>query len=451
MGGAYERKFERFLARRALEQYAVELQAYIDAPIATDIPVTNIVWAIQALPVKQKETAFLKFWPTSNITKLDESTFIAITEMLGNKEIYEAVTKLMQNPVNAASYITFAVQNQARVQSTELSTILLVPINTLLKSALQPDIQLALDAIGRFKIEKLRDAIIALITDQTPDNTLKLALKALEINPKASEDVFMRIVQDKKLSFEVRAASLNSLSKSDPAAGQQALLKWIPDLKATEKTELVTLLSSSSQNAGLLLNVYEQKGFDLSAFTISVAERIANANRNDNRGRVIVEGVKKREEEKKAILGEKIKKYIAIAEKKVGNPNDGKMLFQTCLMCHQVGNKGQNIAPALDGSASRDYEALLTAILNPDAAVESNYALYRVTRNDGSSAEGYLVNRDDRGTTLAFMGGNKVFIEVGVIKNQGFQGGRSFMVKGLIDNYTDKQVSDLLSYIRTLK
>ena len=451
MGGAYERKFERFLARRALEQYAVELQAYIDAPIATDIPVTNIVWAIQALPVKQKETAFLKFWPTFNITKLDESTFIAITEMLGNKEIYEAVTKLIQNPVNAASYITFAVQNQARVQSTELSTILLVPINTLLKSALQPDIQLALDAIGRFKIEKLRDAIIALITDQTPDNTLKLALKALEINPKASEDVFMRIVQDKKLSFEVRAASLNSLSKSDPAAGQQALLKWIPDLKATEKTELVTLLSSSSQNAGLLLNVYEQKGFDLSAFTISVAERIANTNRNDNRGRVIVEGVKKREEEKKAILGEKIKKYIAIAEKKVGNPNDGKMLFQTCLMCHQVGNKGQNIAPALDGSASRDYEALLTAILNPDAAVESNYALYRVTRNDGSSAEGYLVNRDDRGTTLAFMGGNKVFIEVGVIKNQGFQGGRSFMVKGLIDNYTDKQVSDLLSYIRTLK
>lgn len=54
--------------------------------------------------------------------------------------------------------------------------------------------------------------------------------------------------------------------------------------------------------------------------------------------------------------------------------------FQTCLLCHQVGNKGQNIAPALDGSASREYEALLTAILNPDAAVESNYAVYRVKK-----------------------------------------------------------------------
>ena len=451
MGGAYERKFERFLARRALELYAGELQAYLEAPIAADIPVANILWAIHALPVKQKETAFLKFWPESNITKLDEPTFVGISEMLGNKEIYEAVKPIFQNPDNAAPYITFALQNQARVQSPELSNMLLVPVKTLLKSDSQPNIDLALDAIGRFKIEKSQDAVFALINDQTPDNTLKLALKALEINPKASQEVFMRIVLNKKLSFEVRAASLNSLSKADPAAGQQALLKWIPDLKATEKTELVTILSGSSQSAGVLMNVYGQKGLDLSAFDLSAAERIANANRSDGRGLAIMEGVKKREEGKKAVLGEKISKYMAIAAKKGGNPNEGKMLFQTCLLCHQVGNNGQNIAPALDGSASRDYEALLTAILNPDAAVESSYAVYRVTKKDGSSAEGYLVNKDTRGTTLAFMGGSKVFIEVGTIKNQGFLGGRSFMVKGLIDNYTDKQVADLLSYIRTLK
>jgi len=49
------------------------------------------------------------------------------------------------------------------------------------------------------------------------------------------------------------------------------------------------------------------------------------------------------------------------------------------------------------------------------------------------------------------MGGSRVFIETASIQNQGFLGGRSFMTKGLIDNYTDKQVADLLSYIRTLK
>ena len=84
-------------------------------------------------------------------------------------------------------------------------------------------------------------------------------------------------------------------------------------------------------------------------------------------------------------------------------------------------------------------------------AVESGYAVFRVMKKDGTSLEGYLVSRDDRGTTLAFMGGSKQFIETSAIRSQGFLGGRSFMTKGLIDQYNDKQVADLLSYIRTLK
>ena len=451
MGGAYERKFERFLARRALEQYSGELQTYLNTPIATDIPVANILWAIQALPAKQKETAFLKFWPTSHITILDESAFIGIAEMLGNKEIYEAVKSVFQNPVHAAMYTQFALQNQARVQSPELTDMLLVPISTLLKSNSQPNIDLALDAIGRFKMDNLREAIISLVNDQTPDNTLKLTLKALEINPKASQEVFRQIVQNKKLSFEVRAAALNSLSKASPTEGEIALLKWIPELKATEKAEMVSILAGSNQSATVLMNVFGQKGLDLSAFNLSSAERIINANRSDPRGQAIMEGVKKREEEKKKAFDGELKRYMVIANKNGGNPNEGKKLFQTCFLCHQVGNKGQNIAPALDGSASREYEAIITAILNPDAAVESSYAIYRVKKKDGQSLEGYLVNKDARGTTLAFMGGSRVFIETANIQNQGFLGGRSFMTKGLIDNYTDKQVADLLSYIRTLK
>lgn len=142
---------------------------------------------------------------------------------------------------------------------------------------------------------------------------------------------------------------------------------------------------------------------------------------------------------------------MAIAEKKDGEAKAGKVLFQTCLLCHKAGNEGKNIAPALDGSASRENEALLTAILDPDAAVESNYAVYRVTKKNGSTVEGYLVNKSNRGTTIAFMGGSQFFVESGTIQSQGFLGGRSFMVKGLIDHYSDKQVADLLAYIRTIK
>ena len=451
LGGAYERKFERFLARKALEQYPNELQAYINAPSVSKVSAENVLWAIQALPAEPKEAAFLKFWPEANITKLDESTFISITQMLGNKKIYDAVKPIIQNPVNAAEYTNFALQNQAQVQSPEFSALLQIPVNTLLESCSDPDINLALDAIGRFKIENSRDAIIALIHGEMPDKTLALALKALENNLKASEAIFTQIAQNKNISFDLRTAALHSIAKANPAAGLQALQKWIPELTDAQKRDLATTLSGSDQGAGLLMQVYNKKLLDLTAFSLSAAERVHNTNSKDPYGLAILEGVKKREEEEKKAFNATLAKYMAIAEKKGGNALKGEKLFQTCLMCHQVGNKGQNIAPALDGSASREDEALLTAILNPDAAVEGSYAVYRVTKRDNSNVEGYLVKRDDQGTTLAFMGGSKVFIETEDIKNQGFLGGRSFMPKGLIDNYTDEQVADLLSYIRTLK
>jgi len=49
------------------------------------------------------------------------------------------------------------------------------------------------------------------------------------------------------------------------------------------------------------------------------------------------------------------------------------------------------------------------------------------------------------------MGGRKLYIKSQEIKKQFFLPNRSFMAKGLIDQYSDKQVADLLSYIGTLK
>ncbi|NIJ54368.1 DUF7133 domain-containing protein [Dyadobacter arcticus] len=450
MGGGYERKQERFLARKALEQYQDELMKYVNSGAADQAPAVNMLWAVQALPDVQRDIAFLKFWPKANVSALDESSFVAIAGMLKNKGIYQTIKPVIENPANARTYLTFALQNQSQIQSDELSSLLIGPVNTLLKSGSQPDADLALDAIGRFKVPELREAVIALMNDESSDNTLKLALKALEGDIR-NQEVFGRISADKKQSFETRTSALNTLLKMDAAAGEQATFKWIPELNATQKSDLANSLSSSSQGSALLVRLHEKKLIELSAFNLPAAERIVNSNKNDSRATVILNAVKKREEESRIAFKGKLTRYMAVAAKNNGDADAGKLLFQTCLSCHQVGNKGQNIAPALDGSANRENEALLTAILDPDAAVESGYAVYRILKKDGSSVEGYLVNKDNQGTTVAFMGGAKMFIEANAIKSQGFLGGRSFMVKGLIDGYSDKQVAALLSYIKTLK
>ncbi len=450
MGGVYERKFERYLARKALEPHLAALQTFLKSPQGAEIPAINRLWAIEVLPKKEKEAAFLTLWPEAKLDSLDETTFISVADMLGNQRIYAAVQPVFHRPEQSQNYVSYALRNEARLQSPAFSTMVARPIFQLLKSQNPVDVNLALDAIGRFKIANARNEVVALLGPQTPEPTLLLALKALE-NIAENKAIFSQTIEDEKRTSATRIFALDKLVKADSAAGQQVLAAWLPDLTDPNKIKLAETLTTSPRGAAVVMQAYGQNPADLALLPNAVTERLAQVNRHDRRSQTLLAQIKKQEAEKKAEIRTKIEKYSTLAAKNTGDPAEGKPLFQTCLLCHQVGNDGQNIAPALDGSASRETQALLTAILDPDAAVESGYALYRVNKKDGSVVEGYLVGKDDGGTTLAFMGGSKLYIKEADIKNQFFLPNRSFMAKGLIDQYSDKQVADLLSFIRTLK
>ena len=450
MGGSYERKFERYLARKTLEKYPNELQVFTNSSLASAAPKTNLIWATQALPKIQKEQSFLSLLKKANFKKLDESTFIIAAKMLSNPLIYDAVKPLLGNTNNAEYYVKLALKHQSQVQSNELASILEKPVSKLIGSTNTSEVHLGLGAAGRLKINNLRDQIIMLINNDPNAKALNLAMRVLETDPKTNKPVFTKLATNKNLGFDLRVASLNSLAKSDQNSATNILKNWIKKLDVTQLKSLTNKLSNSKQGASVLKKIFSQKLLTIQSFDISSAEKVYNSNKKDKVGQAILKSIKQRMADDKKAFEAKLTKFMKIAEKKNGNPKRGKALFQTCLMCHKVGDKGQDFAPALDGSALRENEALLTAILDPDAALESSYAIFRITKKDDSNIEGYLVKRDNRGTTIGFMGGSKLFIQASDIKSQGFLGGRSFMVKGLIDYYSEKQVSDLLSYIHTL-
>ena len=130
----------------------------------------------------------------------------------------------------------------------------------------------------------------------------------------------------------------------------------------------------------------------------------------------------------------------------------GKALFHgMCLSCHLVGSEGRGIAPALDGSAAREPEALLTAILDPDAAVEGAYVLHRVVTRQGEIIEGYRKRTDSSGTIISSLNGGDIFIPAHKIALAEFVGSRSFMPSSLVSGLPDETLGHLLAYIRTLK
>src|SRR5690606_17003198 len=101
LGGAYERKFERYLTRKALEEYPEELKLFLASPAVDEMPAENIGWAILALPTGAKEEAFLKWWAKDAPGSLDQHTFVGIAQMLENAAIYEAMKPFFGQPANA--------------------------------------------------------------------------------------------------------------------------------------------------------------------------------------------------------------------------------------------------------------------------------------------------------------------------------------------------------------
>ncbi|MBN3519326.1 HEAT repeat domain-containing protein [Algoriphagus lutimaris] len=451
MGGSYERNFERFLARKALENYPKELLSFIQSPLTAQYETSNLIWASQALPKQEREQVFVDLWKKNNLKDLDEVTFVIVAEMLENRDVLNLVTPILGNEDKAAEHVSFTLKNLARVQSEELTNALKDPIKSLLKSEDVSNQMLGLDAVGKLKIQGVRNEVLPLIDDASNSEMIRLYMSALNYQPVENKETFIKLSKMETLELELRASAVQTVAVADVKAANNILAIWVPDLDLEQKKKVISQLANSKEGSKLLKLLLDDELISADEFDLSSAEKVFQSNTADEKGIQLFELVKKRIKEEKSELESKLERYMAIAEKEEGNPNNGKTLFQTCLMCHGVGDEGFDFAPALDGSALRENEALLTAILEPDAAVESNYSVYRVTKNDGSNIEGYLIKKDERGTTLGFMGGSKQFIQASEIRFEGYLIGRSFMPKGLIDNFTDEQVSDLLAYIRTLK
>lgn len=144
-----------------------------------------------------------------------------------------------------------------------------------------------------------------------------------------------------------------------------------------------------------------------------------------------------------------------IAAVKSALPNakagDGKALTESiCLTCHALGNKGIGFAPPLDGSGSRDLDGLLTAIADPDAAMESVFRLFRIITKDGRTLEGFKRSESKDEITVLLMGGVSQVIAIKDVKQAGYIEGQSVM-PNITGGMTPDQVASIVAYLRTVK
>jgi putative heme-binding domain-containing protein len=131
--------------------------------------------------------------------------------------------------------------------------------------------------------------------------------------------------------------------------------------------------------------------------------------------------------------------------------DSGKAVYQrTCGACHMLNGEGGAIGPDLTGSNRTNVEYLLFNVLNPNGEVQDAYKAVVITTRDGRTFSGTLSGETDRQVTLRVVDRDVVVINKADIQSRETTN-VSMMPMGLFDALTDREVIDLVGYLRTVR
>lgn len=126
----------------------------------------------------------------------------------------------------------------------------------------------------------------------------------------------------------------------------------------------------------------------------------------------------------------------------------GKALYeQTCASCHKLYGEGGEIGPDITGSNRADLEYILTNMIDPSGEIPEGYQLVTINMQDGRSYAGNIASEDDNQVTLRMIGQNVTIAKSDILSRQTLP--VSMMPEGLLSALDDRQVRDLIAYLRT--
>jgi putative membrane-bound dehydrogenase-like protein len=130
------------------------------------------------------------------------------------------------------------------------------------------------------------------------------------------------------------------------------------------------------------------------------------------------------------------------------DPSRGRAVFQKqCANCHRIAGVGIDVAPDISDSRERSPQQLLTDIIQPNRAIDSNYFSYTAVADDGRVYTGILTAETSTSVTLKQAEGNVVTLRRSEVEDL-HTGGVSLMPDGLEKLIPPQEMADLISFIK---
>ncbi|MBI3462058.1 MAG: c-type cytochrome, partial [Planctomycetes bacterium] len=141
-----------------------------------------------------------------------------------------------------------------------------------------------------------------------------------------------------------------------------------------------------------------------------------------------------------------VEQYQSVATMS-GDVDRGAQTFnKRCAVCHRLRDQGNAVGPDLAALTDKSAGALLTAVLDPNKAVEAKFISYLAVTKDGLTLTGMLESESGGGITLISPEAKKQTVLRTDLESL-HSSGKSLMPEGMEKDLTPQDLADVVAYI----
>jgi putative membrane-bound dehydrogenase-like protein len=387
------------------------LAAVVDRAAATHPDAFAVQLASNPESFQRNETALAPFLDrlTRHMTPSAASMLIALAPATSRASALAWIARIQNQPTLEAG---LAPSARTRLKSWESELAPLAPAI----------------AAGSTNSLTERSAALLILAQQAPSNPI-------------ARSALVQLL-DTDLPATLRQPLLAHISRiSSPELAQELLAHW-STLPPSQRAERITLLLARPASTRTLLDAI--RGQHVSAADLSAAQRDQVRRNSDNS---IASEAKALFPVLSSTRAEVLQRFQP-ALHLTGNPTRGGATFdRLCASCHALRGHGHAVGPDISVYRTKPPSDFLTAVLDPNAAVDARAAAYGVTATDGRELSGIVTDESAAGFTLVQPGGLRVRLQRSEVSRLDASP-LSLMPEGLEESLQPQDLADLLAWIR---
>ncbi len=284
--------------------------------------------------------------------------------------------------------------------------------------------------------------------DENLETRIELAKTFGEVDQPRSVPVLLSLLGDgNEGDAALREAALVALQNySSPKIATEVLARY-DKLSLTEKDVAQTLLTSRKAWCLLFLAAVEDGSIPQDSVAIGTVRRIM-IHSDPEIARLVAKHWQSVEGATNEQMQQQFKRATLAIASGESNPYRGHDLYEAaCAKCHLLFGKGGRIGPDLTSLKRDDTATMLLNIVNPSAEVREGFEQYLVLTYEGRAVSGFLFDQDSNVVVLRGQDGQNTTIERDDIEEM-IRQPKSLMPEGLLDELSDQEIRDLMSYLR---